>query len=159
MLSKNKIKAIGILRNSVFAGNNENYYAMLSGYNVKSCKDLTERQASSLIAKLHELEGTSRKTKYSGKGKRGSQTRITKLQAERIELLMSLLGWNDKSIYKFINKQLKKNSGVEMLRNYEARKVIIGITKVLADKHNYSYSFFNDMSNRELRGLKEKWEF
>lgn len=150
MLELNKIKAIGILRRKVFR-NDDDYYSALSSYGVGSCKDLTERDAKRFIAQLHELNGDSKNNvRYSGKGKRGTQKRLTKEQAERIGILQDLLGWSGKALFGFIYKQTGKNIGPEMLMNYQAVKVIIGMGKVYCGNCNLNYKKFNAKNNTEL---------
>ncbi len=96
---------------------------------------------------------------YVGKGKKGEQKRITEPQAERIGLLAEILGWNMDSIHKFIYRQLCMNKGfvvfktVEMLMNYEAVKVIIGMERIAAGNLKLEYGQVNEMENGRLRGL------
>lgn len=163
MLSRGKVIAISILAKDVFS-DDETFRIALAGYGVSSKKDLTERQGSRLIAQLHQVKGDSKfkggkrkpaqqnggQGSYAGHGKRGSQARITFEQGERIGILKNILGWTDNGMYKFVKRQIKRDTGVEMLRNYEASKVIVGMQIVLASNILTDSKVINKMSNTDL---------
>lgn len=171
LISPGKIKAL----HTVFpkAGlSREDYDACLAAYGVEHTNELYDYQAAELLMDLskrlpqeQKYTRTPHKTHKSpalppaghpsGHGKKGWQLHLTQPQAERIAILGELLGWNSVSLHKFINRQLKKNAGVEMLMNYEARKIIIGMQRILAGNNKAIYKKLNSMNNEKLREWNE----
>jgi hypothetical protein len=132
--------------------NAEDEDRILAGYGVKSCTKLTIKSASSLITKLSEgLKKPDKK--YTGKGTRGQQMHVTQLQAERIDLLQQLNGWGNQGLYKFIARQTGKNKPVQMLMNFEAVKVIVGMERVYAGKNRRLFLLVNKMTNAGIKAL------
>ncbi len=172
-ITKKQIKAIKTISKIVFS-NDDEYRAALSGYGVKSCTEMTFTQAGVLINDLTNLADSKthsgrvrpssagvpspsvqKQKKYYGSGKRGYKRHLTKLQAERIKILEGLLKWNKDTTVKFIGKQTKNLSSVEMLMNWQAVKVIIGMQRILSINSKIEYSVINDTKNYNLRGICE----
>lgn len=146
----------------------DDHRSALAGYGVESSKDLSYFQAHNYMESLEKLipeterlthkNGTAgtqsrptRRKRYEGKGERGRQRHLTPLQAERIRILEDLLGWNSVSVQRFIYKQIGKLKGVEMLMNYEAGKVIVGMQRVLAFNTKVEYGKLNNCINGRLK--------
>jgi len=121
-------------------------------FGVRSSLKLKTPQISQLI---DLLKGKRQTAKYYGAGSRGSQINLTVFQAERIELLESLLGWDEKRLLGFIERQLGKKKAVQWLMNYEATKVITGLQKLWSENDDELYKSINDMGAKELRKFVE----
>jgi hypothetical protein len=146
----------------------DTYRGMLSGYGVESCKDLMKWQAGELITALSNL-GKSQGIKPApvkkvyGTGQRGQNRHLTAEQADRIEVLKQLLKWDDARLFVFIGRQTGAMRGVQMLTNYQATKVIVGMQRVLTATLNPSvsplsqrgevYSIINGLPNSKLKNL------
>jgi hypothetical protein len=162
VITKNQIKAVRTLASRVFP-TDDDYRAMLYTMNVTSTKDLTFHQAQELIADLSKIansnsvipersyrESTKGK-KYYGTGTRGQQRHLTALQAERIGILSDALGWDDARLRGFLKRQLDKNTAVQMLMNYEAGKVIVGLQRIFTDGNREYYLKINKLNNEQLK--------
>jgi len=89
--------------------------------------------------------------KYKAAGNRGSRRRITPAQADRIDILQELLGWSDKGLLSFIQRQTSKNQAVDWLTGVQAGKVIVGMQRVLSGGDQALYKAINDMTNSQLK--------
>src|ERR1035437_8076532 len=133
-ISKGQIKAIQTLKHKLGLAD-DTYKSMLGGYGHESCTEFSNGEAGDLIRKLSSLlpmDNWRESGKSYGTGERGGQRHLTQLQAERIDMLEKLLGWQRSSTVAFVIRQLGAIKGVAMLMNYEAVKVIIGMQRVLA---------------------------
>ncbi len=167
--SSAQIKAIHTLKSKLHL-DEETYKTNLSRYGVKSSTDdnFSRDMATDLIKSMSKIINTNSKTSPDsstglpsyGTGRRGYQKHLTQLQAARIEILEELLGWkgdsgeeNHKRLLGFIFKQTGKQTAIQMLMNYEAGKVIVGMQRILAGSDKDLYSAINKMSNTELKKL------
>jgi len=163
LITKNQIRAVRTLASRVFPSDDD-YRSMLGTIGVESTRQLSFEQAKGIIAQLSKRVGTnpchserseeSHPKKYYGTGKRGSQRHLTASQAERIGILADALGWDDARLHGFLKKQLNKNTAVQMLMNFEAVKVIVGLERILADGNRKYYLQLNKMNNQQL---KSQW--
>jgi len=145
-----QISALRTAASKAFKGNNDDYYAWLSDtYRVNSTKSLNFVQASEAITLLRKLcDYKDELRRYSGSGKKGrAGSHLTQAQANKIDTLEILLGWHDDRarLLAFIKRQTGQNSAVQMLLNYQASKVIIGMQRILADGNKDVYKFLNTM--------------
>lgn len=164
--SKGQVKAIRTLASKIFRDDDEYHDALMSNYGVKSSKDLRYYEASEFINKLSRLAGSTPTSaggntspsagapSYYGKGKKGRQRNLTPAQAERIEILKNILGWNEQSVLNFIHRQTRRLKGVQMLMNWEAVKVIVGMQRILSKNAGIEYSEINSASNKELKNMR-----
>lgn len=164
LATKKQVIVIKALASKIYSDDDEYRFALKS-YGVDSSKKLTIEQASSFITKL-SLHKKSSKTQqnpaaggtapaagsaiYTGTGKRGMQRHLTAAQGVRISILEKILGWNKNSTYDFIKKQTGKNKSVEMLMNYEAGKVIVGMQMIIVNSDKEKYKSINAVSNKVL---------
>ena len=127
----------------------------LAGYGKEHTNDLTKQEAAELITKLSAMTGFKQQkkqtSKYQGHGRRGSQIHLSDIQAERIAILEDKLGWNEARTAGFITRQTGKAAAVRMLMNYEAVKVIVGMTRILAGGNRALFLGLNKSGNNELR--------
>jgi hypothetical protein len=159
-ITKNQIKAVRTLASRIFPSDDD-YRSMLATMNVTSTKDLSFAQAKILIGKLAEIAKKKNchsrmplsgiQKKYYGTGKCGQQRHLTAAQAERIEILVEALSWNDARLRGFLKRQLNKNTAIQMLMNYEAVKVIVGLEKILSDGNREYYLKINKLNNEQLK--------
>jgi len=153
MPSPKQIKIIHALANKVFPDRDE-YRSALSSFNATSSKDLSTEQATKLIKSMMQMVNpdTVKVNKvYKARGKRGVQAHLTQLQADRIAILIKLLKWNEpKRLTGFIERQTSKLKAVDMLANYEATRVIVGLEKILSSGNQETFLSINKMSNEEL---------
>lgn len=129
---------------------------MIASYGVDSCKKLNVYQISELIKKLSSEcpnNPPKKKTAATGKGERGKMNHLTQAQADRIMILQKLLGWHPAGLGSFIHRQTQKLKGVEMLMNFEAKDVIVGMQRVYSDGNKNKYLELNAMSNSQLEQL------
>ncbi len=181
MASTAQIKAIHTLKSKLHL-DDENYRMNLSRYGVNSTtdKNFSSKMAGDFIkhlsksvasirfsaeAEKHSATGDVAKKKYYGTGERGYQHHLTPMQAERISILENLLQWNEsedrsqksedsnKRLLGFIFKQTGKQKAVQMLMNYEAGKVIVGMQRILAIGDQAKYNALNKMPNKQLKNL------
>lgn len=163
--TKKQITVIKALSSKIY-DDDKDYRFALSGYGVDSCKKLSITQASDFISKLslHNssktqqpavLTPTAGTAVYKGTGKRGRQRHLTAAQAERISILEKLLGWDKNRTIGFIKKQTNKNKSVEMLMNYEAGKVIVGMQMILVNSDKEKYKTINAVSNKVLNSIEK----
>jgi hypothetical protein len=183
----NQVKAIHTLVTTLGIDDKE-YREMLDGYGVVTSKKLSFGQAGDFITKLSTLvrvdaarkqytprpAGTPLKgetVKVYGTGERNDITKknLTDEQADRIEILRLLLNWDTMRLSGFLYRQTGELRAIQMLMNYQATKVITGMTKVLAcslkspvpsgtpplEKGDI-YRELNNMTNRQLKDLYEK---
>ena len=173
-VTKRQIKALQTASGKIFSSDTERRDWLEENYGVRSFKDLDAVKAGELIKKLDKRKpGTHTNTSkgggcpssapsYAGKGKRGQQKHLTEAQAERIRLMEYLLGWDKNRTCGFIYKQINRNKvvnvfkSVEMLMNYEAVKVIVGMEKIGCGKLGLDYETLNKMTNADLRNIADK---
>lgn len=150
-ISKAQIKAVKTLANQVYH-TNEDYKEALDSYGVDTCVNLSSSQASQFISKMSQSINQKEKVKktYFGAGSRGLQRHLTPEQAERIGILEELLGWNNIRTVNFIKRQTGKNKAVNMLANYEAVKVIVGMQRIASGGDKELYAKINKMNNAQL---------
>jgi len=98
--------------------------------------------------------------KYYGKGRAGFQHHITPGQAERIAILEGLLGWNSVRTTGFIKRMTRENKAVQMLMNYQASKIIVGMQRILSEliatsigDKKEAYKMLNEMTNNQLQAV------
>ena len=136
------------------------YRDMLAQYQVKSCKELFKNEATDLISALSKLarrQGIkNKKRKPYGTGERGAERHLTDEQAERIEILRLLNGWDNMRLNGFLYRQTGELRAVQMLMNYQATKVITGMTKVFAGTSRRNFLELNNHTNRQLKDLYER---
>jgi len=163
--NSDQVRAIRTLASKIFADDNEYHDSLEQNFGVRSCKSLTIAQASSFVKNLSShLSGTGLSSsgsvhprasgtfnKYTGRGVKGRQKHLTAYQAERIELLEKLLGWKSENTTVFVSRQVKLLKGVEMLMNWEAVKVIVGMQKILSSNLKTEYAVINAARNSELK--------
>jgi hypothetical protein len=161
-ISKGQIKALRTIA-SKLGLSEEDYSDLLAGMGKKSTKGLTYDEAHELITRLSlRLNGHKqfeKKTKYKGQGVRGGvkgkiSLHLTQDQAERIAVLEGLLRWDGMKTRAFIQRQSGKMTSVEMLSGDEATKVIVGMTKILANGDWVLYGDLNRLSNSALKSYK-----
>jgi len=162
-ISKNQIKAVRTLASKAFP-DDETFRTALSGYGAEHTGELSYFDARDFITKLSaivnknpkEAEKFTKKKKYYGTGERGRQRHLTPLQAERILLLEELLGWNEVRTRGFIKKQINKDTAVQMLMNYEAVKVIVGMQRIFSGGNKDRYKEINEMTLSQLKNFLNK---
>lgn len=147
-ITKAQVKKLRTVASKVFE-TDEDYRDALRFYGCDSTVLLTKDQASDFISRLEGKQPPKRS--YKGTGKRGRQQHLTPAQAERIEILESLLGWNRTRTNGFIKRQVRHFKAVEMLMNYEAVKVITGMQRIIANGDKDVYRTINRSSNMDLR--------
>lgn len=170
-ITKRQIKALQTASRKIFSSVEERRDWLENNYGVRSFTNLSIDKADELIKKLTRIQTHTSKNgggspppapslnRPIGKGKPGSQRHLTLGQAERIRLLGELLRWDFNGLISFIKRQINKNKetvilkSVEMLMNYEAVKVIIGMEKIACVKYGFEYEVLNKMQNSELRDL------
>jgi hypothetical protein len=162
-----QIKKIHTLK-SKLSLSDEDYRQNLSVFSAETSKELSTDQASLFISNLEKtlnkinplpkttaepgLQRPGSANKYYGKGRRGMQIHLTELQAQRINILQDLLGWNETRTTGFIKHQLNLNKAVQMLTNFEASKIIVGMQRILSNGDKNLYKRINCMKNSELKG-------
>lgn len=177
VISKRQIKAIRTLKHKLGLAD-DTYKSMLLGYGHESCTEFSNGEAGDLIRKLSDLlpkDSWRESGKSYGTGDRGGQRHLTQLQAERIDFLQNLLGWERSSTVAFVIRQLGAIKGVAMLMNYEAVKVITGMQRVLAfdlakaetgesvcdqklKRGNVQKAFYESINNSTNKQLQELYE-
>lgn len=153
-ISKGQIKAIQTLKHKLGLAD-DTYKSMLAGFGHESCTEFSNGEAGDLIRKLSALlpkDNWRESGKSYGTGARGGQRHLTQLQAERIDLLEKLLGWQRSSTVAFVIRQLGAIKGVAMLMNYEAVKVVTGMQRVLAFDMMKVEENFSGPDRRLLQG-------
>lgn len=176
-ISKGQISALQIMAAKIFADKAERVEWLKRNYSQESFTGLNMFEAHKIITDWSKglnisigspksggrpSAAPSSKVKFVGKGVRGEQKRLTEPQAERIGLLAGLLKWTPATIGKFIYNQINRNSGykiyktAEMLMNYEAVKVIVGMEKVASSNLGVEFLELNRMGNSELKELLKK---
>ena len=165
-ITKGQVKAIKTAQKHVFKSDEDYRFTLSQNFGVNSCTALTYYQAQDLIKRLAKLtnyntnSGSGRPTSagvsssnYRGRGKRGTQKHLTQLQADRITLMEKLLGWKPESTTKFIKRQTGNLTGVQMLMNWQAVKVIVGMQRILSENLGVDYSSINKADNETLKNL------
>ena len=136
-ITKDQIRAIRTIASRMFPDDDAYHNWLMNNYHVASTKDLSKQMASQIIEMLgdptHTKISEESKGRYYGGGNPGSnRDHLTQAQADEIARLEDALGWteNPKRLRGFIVRQIGKHCTVEMLMNYEARKVISGMKKM-----------------------------
>lgn len=114
---------------------------------IVSTLDLTFYQADEAIQALAKATGyETKRRRYSGSGKKGKAADwLTPKQANKIGILAALLDWEPKRVRGFLKRQTGRLCDVQMLRNYEAQKVITGMQKVIAGGDQDFYRILNSI--------------
>ncbi|MBN2200469.1 hypothetical protein JW777_00775 [bacterium] len=136
MATKNQISAIHAIKRARGWGEEE-YRTALTYYGVGSASDMTFAQARDFISAFGTIGNTARnsppvpenqveKSKgYRGLGTAGSPNdHLTQGQADEISAMEKKLKWNQGTTLFWIQKVLNKSCSVEMLMQFEARKLI-----------------------------------
>lgn len=144
---------IHILAAKIWGALEEKEYRLwlVENWGVESSADLDSLQASEVIRALKGQTPDPQPGKYYGTGKRGQAGRcLTMSQAKRIEMLEKLLGWDESTIQKFVKRQIGECKPIQMVRLYEAQKLITGLHKLLAVNRDMEFKIINRMSNAEM---------
>lgn len=159
MATAGQIKTIQTLRRKQF-GNDEQDYRdwLMANFDVHSTKQLNKSNASEAIQILIGGDISNKRGKYIGSGEVGSQRHLTQAQANRIAILENLLGWSESGTLKFIERQIGRPKAVDWLMNFEAGKVIVGMTRVLSNGDQDKYLQLNQMPNQTLKSLIKEAE-
>jgi len=114
-------------------------------YRVNSTKELSSMQASDAIAYLRKKLFYKEKEVRPNGGRTSGALFISAPQILRIRCLEILLGWNAdaRRLDGFITRQTKKQTAVHMLQSWEAKKVITGMTRILADGREDIFRMIN----------------
>jgi len=124
---------------------------LVENWGVESAAELDSLQASEVIRALKGQAPDPQPGKYYGTGKRGQAGRcLTMSQAKRIEMLERLLDWDSETMNKFVKRQIGEWKPIQMIRLYEAQKIITGLHKLLATNRGMEFKAINRMSNSEM---------
>ncbi len=149
-ITKQQIKKIRTMA-SIIWGDDDLYHDWLfESFKVASTKDLNFSEASEAIRILsHDNKLFNHNPPFEKKGKK--YTWISRAQAERIAILEVILGWNDAStrLTGFIRRQIGDDVAVMDMSSKEARKVIIGMQRIVAPKSE-DFKCINNASNDDL---------
>jgi len=148
-INKKQVKKIRTVASKVFADDGEYHEWLKSNYGIKSTLDLGFYEA---IEAINLLEGD---TSFVARQRKNdpNKWRISKSQALRISVLEDLLGWANEParLLKFIDRQVKHpGKNITDLSKQEARKVIIGMQRILSRGSQDVYDWINKMNNGEL---------
>ena len=131
-----QIKAIhAIMRQKGW--NDEEYRTVLSYYGVASAKQFTIHDASDFIATFgtrlpDPVPPAPAGHVYCGRGVAGTPNdHLTQAQADEVEKFERILGWSGSKTLLSIQKYLHKSASVEMLMQFEARKLIHIMAQIL----------------------------
>lgn len=141
MATKNQLAAIHSIRRARGWTDNT-YLVVLENWSVQSSRDLTSKQASEFISTFgtrtpQAPQPAPKGHRYGGFGQHGEpNSNLTQDQADAIAKYERLLGWNKNRTMFAIQKYLHKSCGVEMLMQFEARKLIHIMSRLL-DHRNH----------------------
>jgi hypothetical protein len=158
MATAKQIKVIKAIQRDKFSSDEEYRDWLRNNFKVTSCTKLNNQEASEAIQLL--TEGKIKPVtpaKYRGNGKRGSQVHLTPAQAERIRILEEILDWhsNGRRLQGFMKRIFNRETRVDWLKNYEAVKLILGMTKLISGKDETLFKKLNSMNNSELQTYRE----
>lgn len=168
-INKKQIIALRTAASKVFSDDEFREFLAFNFDGVLSTKDLDSEQASVAITLLSNQIGytgrdathrVSTNKRAYGIGKKGRAAgRITQAQAEKINGLCELLGWeiDGKEILRFVERQTGSMKSVSWLLNYQASKVIVGMQKVIAAGDKALYDFLNNLTSADMKnaGVQE----
>jgi len=145
-ITKSQVRALRTAASKVFP-NDELYHDwLMNNFKVESTLELSNTQARRAIDLLAKETGFKSKRNYYGSGIKGQKAGpLTENQAKKIGALERLLGWERKQTLGFIRRQTGKLCDVQMLRNYEAQKVIVGMQRIAAGGDQKIYKQLNTM--------------
>lgn len=158
-ITNKQIIALRTAAAKVFRDDEEYHMWLAQNFDgICSTKDLSSadaRQAITLLRKTLNYSASGRFSKvYTGQGKKGSAaSMLTPDQAAKIGALCGLLGWHENRgrLFGFIERQTGKKCDVQMLLNYEAQKLIIGMQKLIAGSDSELYRFLNTLKADDLQ--------
>lgn len=137
-ITKAQIKAIHTAKAQIFQTEEDYRDWLFKNFGVVSSRDLSYSQAREAVGLLMRFTG------YDKTNKRASY-RITKAQLNRIKSLEIIAGWNDnpQRLLGFIEKQTGKQTTPEMLTKAEAKKIIIGLLRILSNGNKDLFKMLN----------------
>lgn len=152
-INKAQVKKIRTVASRVFADDAEYHDWLKLNYGIKSTLDLGYYEA---IEAINLLEGNT--SFVARRRKNRVDFRISRPQAIRISILEKLLGWeaDPARLIKFVDRQVKEpGRNIEDLTKSEARKVIIGLQRILSRNSRDVYDWLNGMRNEDLQAHSE----
>lgn len=110
-------------------------------FGVDSCKELSIKELNIALDVLNDKRADELSLKADTLGRNLlNKTMITPKQIERILTLANELGWDEKTLIKFVNKQCKTlllyHSYLTKLSKAQATGLIVGLQKILNSRYN-----------------------
>jgi hypothetical protein len=139
-ISKDQIKALRTAAAKVFREESDYRDFLAQNFaGITSTKDLDMHEAGRAITLLRKHTGY-KEPRFEGQG---TGKRITDSQARKIAALVATLGWTNKGLFQFIERQTGKKCDVPMLLKHEASKLIVGLQRVAAKGSRETYRKLN----------------
>jgi len=143
-ITKPQIKKIRTMASHIF-GDDEDYHNwLIENFGKKSTKKLNIHEASEAF---RLLDGDT--SGYDGR-------LLSKAQGERIALLQDMMDWDSEHLVGFVDRQVKGGKKISQLYKHEARKVIIGLQRVISKGSKDVYDWINRMNNKQLGDFQIK---